>query len=233
MCGRYRLTSKERYIRDHFNLDDDPSWAPHWNIAPTQQVAVVIHDSQQSKRNFGLMSWGLIPYWAKEPSIAFKTVNAKCESAADKPAFRDAFKWRRCLVPADGFYEWMNMGSGQKQPYNFGMKNDSLFSMAGLWERWKKPSGDIIQTCTILTTTANSLVAEVHDRMPVILASENYDIWLAPDVTDLIRISDYLKPFDPNLMKKYPVSSRVNRAENDDSECAREVPPMMITPTLF
>ncbi len=138
------------------------------------------------------------------------------ETAAEKPAFRDAMKRRRCLIPTDGFYEWKKLGTKEKQPYNFGMIDDSVFAFAGLWERWRDPAGEFLETCTILTTKPNSLVADVHDRMPVILKPEDYDLWLDPGVTDPALVADTLKPFDPRSMKKYPVSTRVNRAENDD-----------------
>jgi putative SOS response-associated peptidase YedK len=233
MCGRYRLTAKERYLRDHFGLDEDPPWAPRWNIAPTQPVAVVRQDTKEPKRTFGLLRWGLIPYWAKDRSIAFKTINAMSETAAEKPAFRDAMRRRRCLVLADGFYEWQKIGPKEKQPYNFGMLDDSVFAFAGLWERWRDPTNEVVETCTILTTKPNSLVANVHDRMPVILGVEDYDLWLDPGITDAARVADCLKPFTPGLMKKYPVSTRVNRPENDDQECAQEVPISGIAQTLF
>lgn len=224
MCGRYRLTAKERYIRDHFGLDDDPPWTPRWNIAPTQQIATIRQHRSEPKRIFGLMRWGLIPYWAKEPSIGLKTINAMSETATEKPAFRDAMRRRRCLIPADGFYEWKRFGPKEKQPFNFGMADDSPFAFAGLWERWRDQHDEVIETCTILTTTPNSLVADVHNRMPVMLRPEDYDLWLDPGITDAKRVVDCLKPFDATLMKKYPVSTRVNRPENDDQECATEIP---------
>jgi putative SOS response-associated peptidase YedK len=233
MCGRYRLTAKERYIRDHFGLDEDPPWTPRWNIAPSQPVAAIRQDAKEPKRTFGLLRWGLIPYWAKDPSIGFKTINAKSETAAEKPAFRDAMKQRRCLILADGFFEWKKIGPKEKQPYNFGMIDDSLFAFSGLWERWRDPARNFVETCTILTTTPNSLVGDVHDRMPVILRAEDYELWLDPGVTDAARVTDCLKPFDARLMKKYPVSTRVNRPENDDPECAREVATAGNAPTLF
>jgi putative SOS response-associated peptidase YedK len=233
MCGRYRLTAKERYLRDHFGLDEDPHWTPRWNIAPTQQVPIVRQDRKEPKRSFGLVRWGLIPYWAKDKSVALKTINAMSETAAEKPAFRDAMKRRRCLIPADGFYEWLRIGPKEKQPYNFGMIDDSVFAFAGLWERWRDPAGDFVETCTILTARPNSLVAGVHDRMPVILRAEDYDQWLDPGMTDAALVVDCLKPFDARMMKKYPVSMRVNRPENDDEECGREVPIPSAAPTLF
>src|SRR5215470_3353607 len=223
MCGRYRLTAKERYLRDHFGLDEDPSWTPRWNIAPTQQIATIRQHRSEPKRCFGLMRWGLIPYWAKEPSIGQKTINAMSESAAEKPAFRDAMKWRRCLVPADGFYEWKRLSSKEKQPYNIGLTDDSPFAFAGLWERWRDQDNKTIETCTILTTKPNSLVADVHDRMPVILRPEEYDLWLDPGVTVPSRVTGCLQPFDARLMKKYPVSTRVNSPDNDDAACAQEI----------
>jgi putative SOS response-associated peptidase YedK len=233
MCGRYRLTAKERYIREHFELDDDPPWMPRWNIAPTQQIATIRQHRSEPKRTFGLMRWGLIPYWAKDPSIGLKTINAMSETAAEKPAFRDAMRWRRCLIPGDGFYEWKRLGSKEKQPYNFGMADDSPFAFAGLWERWQDRDDKIIETCTILTTKPNSLVADVHDRMPVILSAEDYDLWLDPGVTDSTVVTDCLKPFNPKLMRKYTISARVNRVENDDEYCAREIAIASTAPTLF
>jgi putative SOS response-associated peptidase YedK len=233
MCGRYRLTAKERYIRDHFGLDDDPTWAPRWNIAPTQQVPIVRQERTEPKRTFTLVRWGLIPSWAKDRAIGYKTINAMSETAAAKPAFRDAMTRRRCLIPTDGFYEWKRIGTKEKQPYSFGMSDDSVFAFAGLWERWRDPTGESVLTCTILTTQPNSLVADVHDRMPAILRPEDYELWLDPGVTDAAIVADCLKPFEARLMKKYPVSARVNRPENDDQECLREVPIVSKAPTLF
>ena len=233
MCGRYRLTAKERYIRDHFGLDEDPSWAPRWNIAPTQPVPTIRQDRKTPKRTFNLARWGLIPYWAKDPSIALKTINAMSETAAEKPAFRDAMRWRRCLIPADGFYEWKRLGSKEKQPYNLGMADDSPFAFAGLWERWRDQDNKTIETCTILTTKPNSLVADIHDRMPAILRPDDYDLWLDPGVTTASRVTSCLQPFDVRLMKKYPVSMRVNSPENDDQACAQEIPLPGTAPMLF
>jgi putative SOS response-associated peptidase YedK len=155
------------------------------------------------------------------------------ETAAEKPAFRDAMRQRRCCLPANGFYEWLRISSKEKQPYNFGMIDDSVFAFAGLWERWRDPAGEVVETCTILTTKPSALVAEVHDRMPAILKPEDYELWLDPGMTDAALVADCLKPFDPRLMKKYPVSTRVSRTENDDPECAREVPIASSAPTLF
>jgi putative SOS response-associated peptidase YedK len=232
MCGRYRLTAKERYLRDRFGLDEDPSWAPRWNIAPTQQVAIIRQNPTEPRRTFSRARWGLIPYWAKDSSIGVKTINAMSETAAEKPAFREALRFRRCLMPADGFYEWLRVGK-EKQAYQFQMADSSLFAFAGLWERWQAPENEIMETCTILTTPPNPLVSEVHDRMPVIVAPDEYDRWLDPGIKDPSRIADSLRPFDAKLMKKYAVSVRVNRPENDDEECAREVQVEQPAPLLF
>ena len=155
------------------------------------------------------------------------------ETAAEKPAFRDAIKRRRCLIPADGFYEWRKIGPKEKQPYNFGLATGSVFAFAGLWDRWRDPKNNVIETCTILTTRPNALVADVHDRMPAILRVEDYECWLDPGITNTETVVDCLKPFDASLMRKYPVGTRVNRPENDDEECAREVSIDNTALTLF
>lgn len=226
MCGRYRLTAKERFIAEHFNLEEsEVQWSPRYNIAPTQEAAIVRQDRQQPKRRFLVMRWGLVPYWAKDASIGFKTINAMSETAAEKASFREAMRRRRCLVPADGFFEWQKLGRNEKQPYNIGMADDGLFAVAGLWERWADPAGTPLNSFTILTTAANPLLAGIHDRMPVILKPEDYDLWLDPGMTDPAGVSELLKPFDARLMKKYPVNTRVGNADNDDPECIREIAP--------
>lgn len=222
MCGRYRLTAKERYLRDHFGIEDDLEWAPRYNIAPSQPVLAVRQHPSEPKRSFSLLRWGLIPYWAKDSAIGFKTVNAMSETAAEKPAFREAMRKGRCLLPADGFYEWQKLGKG-KQPYNIGMADGSVFAFAGLWDRWRSPADDLLETCTVLTTDSNALVREIHDRMPVILRPKDYDLWLDPGVTDPARVAGLLQPFDARLMKKCPVSTRVNNVKYDDAECAQEI----------
>ena len=169
-----------------------------------------------------LMRWGLIPHWAKDPSIAANTINAKSETAATKPAFRDPLKFRRCLIPADGFYEWNKTGTS-KQPYCFEVSGGELFAFAGLWDGWKDASGKWVKTCSILTTTPNAVTSPVHDRMPAILGPDSYDLWLDPRMTDVQVISEGLKPYDAQLMRRYPVSSRINRVSNDDPECSQPV----------
>ena len=148
MCGRYKLTAKERWLSDFFNLDpEDVDWAARWNVAPTQEVATIRQDRKEPRRKFGLMRWGLIPYWAKDASIGAKTINAMSETAAEKPFFREAMRKRRCLIPADGFYEWKQIGPKRRQPYIIGLLDDGLFAFAGLWESWKEPAGKAIESC--------------------------------------------------------------------------------------
>jgi putative SOS response-associated peptidase YedK len=234
MCGRYRLTAKERYLAEHFGIDDELEWAPRYNIAPTQQVVVIRQDPNHPRRIASLMRWGLIPYWSQDISIGNRTINAMAETASEKPAFRDAIRKRRCLIPADGFFEWRKLNAKRKQPYNIGMLDDSLFAFAGLWDRWRSASGEIIESCSILTTDANSLTREIHDRMPAILEPDKYDLWLDPGVTDPEQVQELLRPFDPKLMKKYPLSPRVSNVNHDDPECIQEVPAEdSATPLLF
>src|SRR6204780_660467 len=180
------------------------------------------------------MKWGLIPSWAPNPLIAAQMINARSETASTKPAFRDALKSRRCLIPADGFYAWQRRGKA-KQPYCFEVNDGQLFAFAGLWDRWKDPSGQRIKSCSILTTTPNSVTSSVHDRMPVILDPDCYELWLDPGMHDMRVVSDMLKPFDARMMRSYPVSSRVNSVANDDADCSTptEVTPTQTQTTLF
>jgi len=173
-------------------------------------------------RELSFVRWGLIPSWAKDSSAAAKMINARSETASTKPAFRDALKSRRCLIPADGFYEWMRTGKA-KQPYCFEVNDGELFAFAGLWDRWKDASGNWVKTCSILTTTPNAVTSAVHDRMPVILDPDSYDLWLDPWMKDVGAASDLLKPYDARLMRCYPVSSRINRVANDDEACSAPV----------
>jgi putative SOS response-associated peptidase YedK len=169
-----------------------------------------------------LMKWGLVPHWAKDASGAASTINARSETVATKPAFRDPIKLRRCLIPADGFYEWARNGAS-KQPFCFEVNDGGLFAFAGLWDGWKNAEGQWIKTCSILTTTPNVVTATVHDRMPVILSRESYDLWLDPGVTNLQVVSELLKAYDTNSMRSYPVSTRINYVVNDDEQCSRPI----------
>ena len=223
MCGRYRLSRRKQIIEEHFDsVSGEEDWSPRYNIAPTQLVPVIRQDPKEPVRELGLMRWGLIPSWVKDPSVAARMINARSETAATNPAFRDALKSRRCLIPADGFYEWQRTGKA-KQPYCFEVNEGELFAFAGLWDRWKDPSGQWVKSCSILTTTPNDVTSAVHDRMPVILDPNTYDLWLDPGMNDVSVPSELLKPYDACLMRCYPVSTRVNYVGNDDEGCSRPV----------
>jgi putative SOS response-associated peptidase YedK len=178
------------------------------------------------------MRWGLIPSWAKDPFAAASMINARSETASTKPAFRDALKSRRCLIPADGFYEWARTGKA-KQPYCFEVNEGELFAFAGLWDRWKDAGGKSVETCSILTTTPNAVTSPVHDRMPVILDPDAYDVWLDPGMRNAAAVSELLKPFDARLMRSYPVSTRINSVINDDEACSAPVELAQVKDRLF
>jgi len=233
MCGRYRLSRRKQILEEHFDTAPwDHDWSPRYNIAPTQPVPVIRQHPKEPVRQISTMRWGLVPNWAKDPSIATGTINAKSETAAEKPAFRDPFKYRRCLIPADGFYEWERRGKS-KQPYCFEVNDGELFAFAGLWDGWKNADGQWIKTCSILTTIPNVLTSAIHDRMPVILDRESYDLWLDPGMTNVQVIAELMKPYDAGLMRAYAVSSRVNHVGNDDEECSRLVEPSNTQNRLF
>jgi putative SOS response-associated peptidase YedK len=223
MCGRYRLSRRTQIIEEYFDAADwQDDWSPRYNIAPTQPVPVVRQHPKEPIRQISTMRWGLIPHWSKDASSAASAINARSETAATKPAFRDPLKFRRCLIPADGFYEWKRTGTA-KQPFYFEVNDGELFAFAGLWDGWKNAEGQWIKTCSILTTTPNVVTSAIHDRMPVILDCESYDLWLDPGMTNVQVVSELLKPFGAGLMRCYPVSNRVNHVANDDEECSRPV----------
>jgi putative SOS response-associated peptidase YedK len=223
MCGRYRLSRRKQIIEEHFDsVSCEEERSPRYNVAPTQPVPVIRQSPREPVRELSLMRWGLIPSWAKDASGAATMINARSETAATKPVFRDPMKFRRCLIPADGFYEWKRTGK-EKQPYCFEVNDGELFAFAGLWDRWKDPSGQWIKSCSILTTTPNAVTSPVHDRMPVILDPGNYDVWLDPGMNNVEAASEMLRPYDAQLMRCYPVSTRINHAANDDAECSAPV----------
>ena len=232
MCGRFRLSRRKQIVEEHFSVSGEEDWVPRYNIAPTQPVVVIRQNPKEPIRELSLMRWGLIPSWAKDSSAAARMINARSETAGTKPAFRDALKSRRCLVPADGFYEWVRAGK-TKQPYCFEINEGELFGFAGLWDRWKDASGNTVETCSILTTTPNAVTSAVHDRMPVILDPAAYDLWLDPGMRDVSAASELLKPYDARLMRCYPVSTRINRVDNDDEECSAPVEPAESQNRLF
>jgi putative SOS response-associated peptidase YedK len=233
MCGRYRLSRRKEIIEEHFDsVSGEEEWTPRYNIAPTQPVPIIRQHPKEPRRELSLVRWGLIPSWAKDPSGAGRMTNARSETAASLPAFRDAMEWRRCIVPADGFYEWKRIGK-TKQPFCFEVGDGELFGFAGLWERWKNSTGNWVKTCAILTTTPNAVTAAVHDRMPVILDPGSYDLWLDPGFNDVAAASEMLKPYDAAAMRCYAVSARINHVANDDAECAVPVEVAQAQARLF
>ena len=196
-----------------------PNLPPRYNVAPTQNVPIVRRPKDTDGRELVLARWGLIPSWAKDTKIGYRTINARAETVAEKPSFREAFKRRRCLVVADGFYEWQKQPGGKKQPYFISAASDGPLAFAGLWETWKDPEGDRVESCTIIVTEANDLLRPIHDRMPVILQPGDFDPWLDAPPQDAQTM---LKPFAGD-MTLYPVSSRVNNVRNDDPSCIEKL----------
>jgi putative SOS response-associated peptidase YedK len=216
MCGRYELHSHPAAIALAFGLAHPPDLHARYNIAPMTEVPIV-RINAEGARELVRMRWGLVPRWAKDPSIGARMINARGETIADKPSFRIAYRRHRCLLPADGFYEWRSTGSGEsarKLPQHIGMADGSLFGLGGLYERWLSADGEVLDTCTIVTTEANALLKSVHDRMPMIVAPEHYARWLDPANAD---VADLIAPYPSAPMAFYPVSSRVNSNRHDDA----------------
>jgi putative SOS response-associated peptidase YedK len=212
MCGRYTLKTPVSELAERFEIEDSPSSiTPSYNIAPTQQVATVL--AENGKRKLEMLHWGLIPSWAKDPEVGNRMINARAETVAEKPSYRKAFQERRCLILADGFYEWQKTDNG-KQPFYIRMQDESPFAFAGLWESWR--NGREIRSCTIITTAPNELAAPIHNRMPVILDPEDYEMWLDPDFDERDPLTSLLKPYPADVMEAYPVSRRVNKPSNNE-----------------
>jgi putative SOS response-associated peptidase YedK len=214
MCGRFTLTADPNQLRETFEwLNVPQEISPRYNVAPTQPVAVVANDG---KNQLDFYVWGLIPSWAKDPEIGNRMINARAETITEKPAFRNAFRRRRCLILADGFYEWQKVpGQNTKTPMYIHLKSKGPFAFAGLWESWNSEDGSNILSCTIITTEPNALMQPIHNRMPVILPKEDYAFWLSPGEADLHQLQALLKPYDAGQMAAYPVSRLVNSPAND------------------
>jgi putative SOS response-associated peptidase YedK len=213
MCGRYELHAHPAAIALAFGLDAPPELAPRYNIAPMQQVPIV-RINGHGARELAMVRWGLVPRWAKDPSIGAKMINARGETVRDKPAFRTAYRRHRCLLPASGFYEWQARGGGAKQPMHIAMRDGAPFAFAGVAERWLGPDGEPLDTCAIVTTAANATLAAVHERMPVIVPPAEYARWLDPTIADP---GDLIAPYDGDAMRYVPVSTRVNSVKFDDA----------------
>lgn len=222
MCGRYTITSAPEALRALFGYPEQPNFPPRYNVAPTQPIPIV--RLQDGERHFALVRWGLIPSWVKDPNNFALLLNARGESVVEKPAFRNAMKRRRCLVPADGFYEWKPMG-GRKQPYYIHAKSGAPLAFAGLWETWEGPNGEEVDTATIVTTRANRLLGTLHDRMPVIVPQEAFDLWLNCADVDAVTASALIAPAPDDLLEAYPVSTAVNRTANDNAALLQPVDP--------
>jgi putative SOS response-associated peptidase YedK len=217
MCGRFTQTQSNLAIASAFQLSALPVLQPRYNIAPTQPIAIVRATPTQP-REFGLVRWGLVPFWAKDLTIGARMINARSETVAEKPAFRAALRYRRCLILADGFYEWQKQDK-HKQPFYIHLADHPLFAFAGLWESWQGSDGSKLETCTILTTSANTLMQPIHDRMPVILHAQDYDQWLDPTQQTAANLQPLLQPYPEHEMNAYSVSATVNKASSDRPEC--------------
>lgn len=217
MCGRFSLTASNEGLVNYFGLARGLALEPRYNIAPTQPVAAV--RVEEGERRLTLLRWGLIPFWANDPKIGYRMINARAETAHKTPAFRAAFRGRRCLIPASGFYEW-DKKEGSRQPYHIRRVDGQPLAFAGLWEHWEAKEGQaVIESCTILTTAASEPVARLHERMPVILEPEDFTRWLDPGEQRVERLRALLQPAAPGVLEMYPVSTYVNKASNEGEQC--------------
>lgn len=225
MCGRFALLTPGDTLLATFEVDATPlditQLIPRYNIAPTQPVLAVRQSAHGEQRELTFFRWGLIPSWAQDMKMGARLINARSETVAEKPAFRAAFKRRRCLIPADGFYEWQKL-NGRKQPLYIYLRRERPFALAGLWETWRAPDGGELDTCTILTTTPNELMEPIHNRMPVILHPEDFDDWLHPGQKPDTALH-LLRPYPAAEMAAYPVSTHVNNPANDDPMCIEKL----------
>jgi putative SOS response-associated peptidase YedK len=220
MCGRFALISGKEAVRLLLPELNAGLWpVPRYNIAPAQDILTVLNDGRLMT---SFAKWGLIPSWSKDHSMGTRLINARAETLAEKTSFRNPFKRQRCLIFANGFFEWdKNTGGKTKIPYYFKLKTGGLIALAGLWDRWKSPGGDIITSCTIITTGANSLVGRIHERMPVILPPEDLMKWIAPEEKVPEALNGLLKPCPPEIMESYAVSDAVNSPAHDDPVCVK------------
>jgi putative SOS response-associated peptidase YedK len=220
MCGRFTRAVSTEIIQKEFDVDEvSGDLGPSYNIAPTQEVAVIVSDG---KKQLVKVRWGLVPSWAKDQSVGNKMINARAETVTEKASFKRAFKKRRCLVVADGFYEWQRVGE-TKRPMYIRLKSGKPFGFAGLYETWKSEQGEQVVTCAIITTGANDLMKPIHDRMPVIIPKENESLWLDPRTDDQDLLLEMLRPYPTDAMVAYPVSKRVNMPSNNSPECIKPI----------
>lgn len=223
MCGRFTLTATFEQLIDRFDIEAamaEELYQLSFNVAPSHSVVSVINDG--TKNRLGLLRWGLIPPWAKDEKIGYKMINARAETLTEKPSFRSAYQKKRCLIVADSFYEWKKTEE-KKTPMRIKLKSEEPFGMAGLWESWKSPQGDMVYSCTVITTEPNGLMASIHDRMPVILNPEDEKTWLDPSITDVREINKLLQPYNEEWMEAYEVSSLVNSPKNNSIELIQKI----------
>jgi putative SOS response-associated peptidase YedK len=224
MCGRFTLFAEYDDILNRFDIEaaiEQDLYVQSYNIAPSHSVLSVINDGTQNR--LGYLRWGFVPSWAKDEKVGYKMINARAETLAEKPSFRHAFKHRRCLIIADSFYEWKKGSNKTKTPIRIKLKSNDLFAMAGIWERWKSPEGNSLFSCSIITTTPNELMKDIHDRMPVILNKEDEQEWLDPSLNDVSKVSHLLKPLAADNMEAYEVSSLVNSPSNNTPNLIQKI----------
>ena len=224
MCGRFTLATPAQEVAEHFGLGEVPALSPRYNIAPAQSIAVVRRSESDEVPLLEFRRWGLIPSWAKDPGIGSRMINARLETAAEKPAFRAPFRRRRCLVPADGFYEWKPHPK-RRRPHHVRLATGELFGLAGLFESWKSPEGESVGSCTLLTTAASPAMSPLHDRMPILVDPEHYRSWLDPDLQDPDAILSLTRSSISEGLVFHPVGFRVNNPRNDDSACIEATEP--------
>lgn len=221
MCGRFTLTLSPDDLAEFFGLSKVQSFGPRYNIAPSQEVVAI--RVEEGKRKLDLLRWGLIPFWAEDSKIGYRTINARAETVHKSPAFRAAFRGRRCIIAADSFYEWDHRAA-TRQPYRIARADGKPLAFAGLWEQWEEKEGKaVIESCTIVTTDASDPVIRLHDRMPVILEPSDFDLWLDPEEKGVDHLKQVLRPADPGTLTIYPVSTYVNKATNEGERCIEPI----------
>jgi putative SOS response-associated peptidase YedK len=218
MCGRFTLHSRLNLLLQQFALEAGPEWAPRYNIAPTQFAPIIRSSPASGKREMVLLRWGLVPSWSKDVSTGSRMINARAETVATKPAFRTAFKHRRCVIPANGFFEWQKTANG-KQPYYVHLPDETPLAMAGLWDVWHSGKDDALETFAVITTQANEAMQQIHDRMPVILPEDDFPLWLDGEFDGREALESMLRPYEGDDLQLDPISTRINNPRNDDPQC--------------
>jgi len=221
LCGRFLLVSSSKELAEQFQLDETPEITPCYNVAPSQEIAAIRlrHDTRTDRRELIFLRWGLIPSWSKDPAISERLINARSETVESKPAFRSSFKKRRILIPANGFYEWKRTQSGARQPYLISFEKFGLLAFAGIYDEWKSPSGDVTRSCAIITTQSNDLIKSIHDRMPVVVPTKDYELWLESTDTASEDFKKLLKPLSGDSFRITEVGMKVNRPDYDNPDC--------------